>query len=61
MRTCGVEEETDVAEEAVRGSVDGRRRGARLGSTVLAVLVCLSLFGEGGHGITWETSVVAVA
>jgi hypothetical protein len=56
-----VEEETDVAEEAVRGSVDGRRRGARLGSTVLAVLVCLSLFGESGHGITWETSVVAVA
>jgi hypothetical protein len=26
-----------VAEEAVRGSVDGRRRGAYLGSAVLAV------------------------
>ena len=33
----GVEEETDVAEEAVRGSVDGRRHGACLGSAVLAV------------------------
>ena len=33
----GVEEETDVAEEAVTGSVDGRRRGACLGSTVLVV------------------------
>lgn len=33
----GVEEETDVADEAVRGGVDGRRRGACLGSTVLAV------------------------
>ena len=33
----GVEEETDVADETVRGGVDGRRRGACLGSTVLAV------------------------